>query len=107
MTLAAPLVPGGVAALIALGVTDETAAAAVPTTTAAPATKLDPLILIEVPPAAGPELGVTELIVTGDDECGTGVGADAVRTKFLFTVVPAETPTVAEAELYPVSEAVT
>jgi hypothetical protein len=94
-------------ALITVGVTDDTAAAAVPIVTAAPAAKFDPLMFIDVPPAVGPELGLTELMVTGEEVRGAGVGADEVRAKSLIAVAPAETLTVAEVELYPANEAVT
>src|SRR2546422_862537 len=70
VTLAAPAVPGGTVAVIDVDVTDETAAGALPTVTVAPATKFAPAMFTTVPPVVGPELGVTEVTVTGEEDCG-------------------------------------
>src|SRR3989441_12057276 len=70
MTSATPAACGGVVALICVALTTLTPVAGVPpTVTVAPAAKFVPVIAIAVPPAVGPELGLTPLTVGG------GVGA--------------------------------
>ena len=83
--------PGGTVALIEVEVTEETAADALPTVTLAPATKFAPAMFTLVPPVVGPELGVTEVTLTG----GGGV-EDGDRAKLWVTVAPAVRLTVAE-----------
>jgi hypothetical protein len=63
-TFVDPVVPVGDMAVIEVGLTTTTLVAATPfTLTVAPAIKLVPVILNGVPPAIGPEAGLTVLIV--------------------------------------------
>ena len=63
-TLTAPAVRAGVVAVSWVALLKVTAVAAVPPkVTVAPETKLVPVIVTEVPPAVGPELGETLLTV--------------------------------------------
>ena len=63
-TSLAPSVPAGVTAVIdALDTTLTPVAAAPPIVTVAPVPKLDPTIVIGVPPEAVPEEGVTEVTI--------------------------------------------
>ena len=84
--------------MIDVDATDETAAGALPTVTVAPATKFAPAMFTTVPPVVGPELGVTEVTVTGEEDCGVGV-EDGVRAKFWITVAPAARLTVADEDV--------
>src|SRR3989475_13016985 len=60
MTSATPAACGGVVALICVALTTLTPVAGVPpTVTVAPAAKFVPVIVIAVPPAVGPEVGLT------------------------------------------------
>jgi hypothetical protein len=61
-TLCAPAVPAGVFAVIEVAVATTLVAAVPPIFTDAPI-KLVPVIVIEVPPAIGPEIGETAVIV--------------------------------------------
>ncbi len=61
-TLCAPAVPAGVFAVIEVAVATTLVAAVPPIFTDAPI-KLVPVIVIEVPPAIGPEIGATAVIV--------------------------------------------
>ena len=61
-TLCAPAVPAGVFAVIEVAVATTLVAATPPIFTVAPV-KLVPVIVIVVPPATGPEIGVTVVIV--------------------------------------------
>jgi hypothetical protein len=62
-TLCAPAVPVGVTALIEVALTKVTLVAEVPPTlTVAPLTKAVPVMVTEVPPVSGPELG--EILAT-------------------------------------------
>ena len=66
VTSCAPAVPAGVCAVIEVALTTTTlVAAAPPTVTVAPAIKLVPVIVMSVPPAAEPEVGLTVVIVGG------------------------------------------
>lgn len=66
MTIAEPVVPGGVIAAICVGLATETPVASTPPMlTVAPLTKLVPVIEIAVPPAAGPEEGKIWAIASG------------------------------------------
>jgi hypothetical protein len=65
-TFLAPGVPAGVVAVIVVAVTEFTVAAAPPIVTVAPDWKPVPVIVIAVPPSAGPELGETvEMVGSG------------------------------------------
>ena len=64
VTVTAPAPPAGVVAVIEVLLTTTTLVAAVlPNFTVAPVAKLVPVIVIAVPPAAGPSFGVTLLTV--------------------------------------------
>src|SRR5438876_12052197 len=61
-----PAACAGVVAVICVALTTVTPVAAVPpTVTVAPAAKLVPVIVIAVPPAVGPEVGLTAVTVGG------------------------------------------
>ena len=66
MTAAAPGVPAGVVAVSVVAVATATPVAALPPTVTVvfPATKFVPVIVIRVPPLAGPDAGVTPGAVT-------------------------------------------
>ena len=66
LTVCAPAVPEGVTAVIEVAVLPDTVAGAPPTVTVAPV-KFVPVIVIVVPPVAGPVEGETDAIV------GTGI----------------------------------
>ena len=66
LTVCAPAVPEGVTAVIEVAVFADTVAGAPPTVTVAPV-KFVPVIVIVVPPVAGPVEGETDAIV------GTGI----------------------------------
>jgi len=64
VTDTAPALPTGVVAVIVVGFTTDTlVAAAVPSVTVAPATKLFPLMVTTVPPEDGPLFGLTLLTI--------------------------------------------
>jgi hypothetical protein len=64
VTVTAPALPAGVAAVIWVPLTTTTLVAAVaPNLTVAPAAKFVPVIVTAVPPAAGPVFGDTALTV--------------------------------------------
>ena len=66
VTLTVPAAPAGVVAVIVVLFTTVTPVALlVPTLTVAPATKLDPLTVIAVPPVVRPLVGDTPLTVGG------------------------------------------
>ena len=66
VTVTAPEVPAGVVAVICVALTTTMfAAAAVPKVTVAPRVNLVPVIVTDVPPAAGPLFGETLLTVGG------------------------------------------
>ncbi len=66
-TLAVPAVPAGVEQVILVALTTLTPVQALPPTdTAVAPVKLAPAIVIDVPPAVLPEVGVTELTVGGE-----------------------------------------
>jgi hypothetical protein len=67
VTVTAPAACAGVVAVICVGLTTRFVAAMPPNVTAAPATKFVPVIVIPVPPTAGPVVGVTLLAVGGGD----------------------------------------
>ncbi len=66
-TVFGPEVPAGVVAVTVVLFTRVTPVAAVPpTVTVAPVAKLVPVSVMGVPPAVGPELGVTDVSVGAD-----------------------------------------
>ena len=67
--LAAPAAPGGVVAVIVVGFTTVTPRSGMPPIVAEvwPARNSVPTIVMDVPPAVGPEFGVTEVTVGGID----------------------------------------
>jgi hypothetical protein len=78
--LAVPAVPGGVVHVIDVADTTTTFVhAALPTVTAEAPVKFVPVIVIAVPPAVEPDVGLTEVTV--------GTGTDAAEYFRIFTVV--------------------
>jgi hypothetical protein len=73
VTVTAPAVPGGVAAVICVALPTTTfVAAAPPNVTVAPAAKFVPVIVTAVPPAVGPPFGDT-LVTVGEVVTPDGV----------------------------------
>jgi hypothetical protein len=65
-TFAAPAVPAGVTAVTVVELTTDTLVAALPpTVTLEVPVRLVPVIVIAVPPAVGPTLGVIDVMVGG------------------------------------------
>ena len=93
-TLTAPAAPAGVEAVIVALLTTVTAAAAlVPTVTMAPVTKLDPVMVIGVPPVVIPDPGVTPAILGAGRTYVNADGIVALWPSVFVTVIfaaPAE-----------------
>ena len=87
-TLTEPAACAGAVALIEVLLTDTIVAEVVSNRTVAPAVKFVPLIVTEVPPADGPELGVTDVNVGGC--AGGGPPPDAGNTVLSFFKAPGE-----------------